>query len=78
MLARLTVIAAIVKRLNLTWLTGQDRQIVLVQALQMHTNGSNVLMSFNLLPLRFRCVSSGSFSARTSRPPLILLSLNSN
>lgn len=44
----------------------------------IHTNGSNVLMSFNLLPLRFRCVRLGSFSAKTSRPPLILLSLNSS
>lgn len=35
-------------------------------------------MSFNLLPLRFRCVRLGSFSAKTSRPPLILLSLNSS
>lgn len=43
-----------------------------------HTKGSNVLMSFNLLPLRFKCVRLGSFSAKTSRPPLILLSLNSS
>lgn len=42
------------------------------------TRGSRVLMSLNLLPLRFRCVRFTSRSARTSRPPDILLSLNSN
>lgn len=35
-------------------------------------------MSLNLLPLRFRCVRFTRRSARTSRPPDILLSLSSN
>lgn len=35
-------------------------------------------MSFNLLPLRLKCVRLGSFSAKTSRPLLILLSLSSS
>lgn len=42
------------------------------------TRGSNVPMSFSLFPLRSRCVRFGSFSAKTSRPPEILLSLSSN
>lgn len=35
-------------------------------------------MSLNLFPLRLRCVRFTSRSARTSRPPDILLSLSSN
>lgn len=45
---------------------------------QTQTRGSSVLMSFSLFPLRSRCVRLGSFSAKTSRPPEILLSLSSN
>lgn len=37
-----------------------------------------MLMSLNLFPLRFRCVRLTRRSARTSRPPDILLSLSSN
>lgn len=42
------------------------------------TRGSIVPRSFILLPLRFRCVRFGHFSANTSSPPEILLSLNSS
>lgn len=42
------------------------------------TKGSRVLMSLILLPLRFKCVRLGVLSARTSRPPEILLSLSSS
>lgn len=42
------------------------------------TRGSIVPRSLILLPLRFRCVRFGHFSANTSRPPEILLSLSSS
>lgn len=42
------------------------------------TSGSIVPRSFILLPLRFRCVRFGHFSANTSSPPEILLSLSSS
>lgn len=42
------------------------------------TNGSIVLRSLILFPLRLRCVRLGHFSARTSNPPEILLSLSSS
>lgn len=42
------------------------------------TRGSIVPRSFILLPLRFRCVRFGHFSANTSSPPEILLSLSSS
>lgn len=42
------------------------------------TSGSIVLRSFILLPLKFRCLRFGHFSANTSRSPEILLSLSSS
>lgn len=42
------------------------------------TRGSMVLRSLILLPLRLRWVRLGHFSASTSRPPEILLSLSSS
>ena len=46
-----------------------------------HSNffkGSRVLISFILVPLKFRCVRFGSLSANISRPPQMPLSLSSS